>query len=98
MLTKEGPAMIYHNESKFQGWRAVAVFADGTGCLLYVGRSTAHVRAGYGAACAEVLDAEQHAHVLRVALQCWQGAADQGRWIAKGELPLPERQEVAALA
>jgi hypothetical protein len=98
MPTKEGPAMIYHNESKFQGWRALAVFEDGSTCLLYVGRSTAQIRAGYGAACAEFLDAEVHARVLRVALQCWQGAADQGRWVAKGELPLPKRQEVADVA
>src|SRR5260370_41317276 len=51
--TKEGLSMVYRTESKLQGWRAVAVFADGTECLVYLGRSTTQVRAGYAAAYAE---------------------------------------------
>jgi hypothetical protein len=88
--------MVYRTESKLQGWRAVAVFADGTECLVYVGRSTTQVRAGYAAAYAELLDDEEHRSVREVALECWQGAADAGRWIRKSTLAVPSREPLAA--
>ena len=88
----------HHTESKFQGWRALAVFEDGPDFLLYVGRSTTQVRAGYAAACAELLDDDEHARLRRVVLQCWQGAADQGHWVAKGDLPLPARRPLTSVA
>jgi hypothetical protein len=81
--------MFQQSEAKFQGWRAVAVFKDGGEGLLYVGRSTTHVRTGYAAAYVELLDAEERAYVSRISLQCWEGAADQGRWVAKTALPVP---------
>jgi hypothetical protein len=81
--------VLYQTESKLQGWRAVAVFEGGAEYLLFVGRSTTHVRAGYAAAFAEVLDADERARVRRVALECWQGAADQGRWVARAALAVP---------
>jgi len=90
--------MLYHTESKFQGWRALAVFDDGSECLLYVGRSTTQVRTGYVAAWAELLDDEERGRVRRIVLQCWQGAADQGRWIAKSNLPLPAHRELVNVA
>jgi hypothetical protein len=58
--------MVYQTESKLQSWRAVAVFADGTECLVYLGRSTTQVRAGYAAAYAELLDDEEHRSVREV--------------------------------
>jgi hypothetical protein len=88
--------MVYRTESKLQGWRAVAVFADGTECLVYLGRSTTYVRAGYAAAYAELLDDEEHCSVREVALECWQGAADAGRWIRKSTLAVPSREPLAA--
>ena len=88
--------MVYRTESKLQGWRAVAVFADGTECLVYLGRSTTQVRAGYAAAYAELLDDEEHRSVREVALECWQGAADAGRWIRKSTLAVPSREPLAA--
>ena len=81
--------MFHRSEAKFQGWRALAVFDDGREGLLYVGRSTTQVRAGYAAAYAEVLDAEERARVSRITLQRWQGAADQGGWVTKAALPVP---------
>ena len=81
--------MLHQSEAKFQGWRALAEFADGGECLLYVGRSTTHVRAGYAAAFTEMLDAGERARVSKIALQCWQGAADQGFWLTKSALPVP---------
>lgn len=87
--------MFHQTEAKFQTWRALAVFADGGEFLLYVGRSTTHVRAGYAAACAELLDEEEHAQLARVKLQCWEGAADRGHWILMGELPVPARKPAA---
>ncbi len=84
--------MLHQTESKFQTWRALAVFEDGAECLLFVGRSTTHVRAAYAVACAEVLDEEEHARVREVKLQSWRGAADQGRWVLMGTLPVPSRK------
>jgi hypothetical protein len=83
--------MFYQTEAKMQGWRALAVLEDGGERLIYVGRSTSHVREGYAAAFAEVLDEEERAQVRGVSLQCWQGAADQGRWVSKSALPVPSR-------
>lgn len=88
--------MVYQTESKFRGWRAVAVFVDGTECLVYLGRSTTQVRAGYVAAYGELLDAEEQARVREVALECWQGVADAGRWIRKATLLVPSRAPSAA--
>jgi hypothetical protein len=84
--------VVYRTESKLRGWRAVAVFADGRECLVYLGRSTTQVRANYAAAYAELLDDEEHRFVREVALECWQGAADAGRWIRKSILAIPSRE------
>ena len=82
--------MIYQNESKPQGWRAVAIFDDDRAdCLLYLGRSTTQVRAGYVEAFLEVLDEDEREHVQSIELQQWQGAADAGRWQNKTELKVP---------
>ena len=55
----EGPTMFYQTEAKPQGWRAVAVFDDRTDRLLYLGRSSTQVRAGFSQAFFEVLDDEE---------------------------------------
>ncbi len=81
--------LFTHTEPKAQNWRALAVFADGSTRLLYVGRSAPHVQAGYAGAFAEVLDADERAAVVRISLQRWDGAADQGRWIAQASLAKP---------
>jgi hypothetical protein len=87
--------MVYQHETKLQGWRALAIFEDGSQCLIYLGRSTAQVRAGYAAAFMEILDEEERAQVRSISLQCWQGAADEGRWIAKTTLAIPTRMPLA---
>ena len=52
--------MFYQTESKPQGWRAVAVFNDEREeCLLYLGRSSTQVRAGYVEAFLDILDEEE---------------------------------------
>jgi len=81
--------MLHRIEEKFQGWRALAVLADGGERLLCVGHSNTQVRAGYEAGLAERLDAAERARVRRVALECWEGLADRGRWVARSALPLP---------
>ena len=88
--------MFQHTESRAQGWRALAVLDDGAECLLFVGRSTTHVRAGYPAAFAEVLEKPERARVRRIDLQSWDGAADQGRWLTKSDLALPAARQAAA--
>ena len=56
--------MFYQTEAKPQGWRAVAVFDDDRAeCLLYLGRSSTQVRAGYAEAFAEVLEEDEREHV-----------------------------------
>lgn len=87
--------MFHHTESKFQGWRAVAVLESGCEYLLYLGRSSSQIRAGYEEAFFKNLSAQEQKSVTRVSLQCWQGAADQGTWTAKGSLAVPEPGSVS---
>jgi hypothetical protein len=93
--TKEGQTVFYHTEAKPQGWRALAIFEDGSECLIYVGRSTTQVRAGYREAYMELLDEDERAQVQKVSLQCWDGAPDRGRWVPKTTLAIPDRSRVA---
>src|SRR5439155_18033542 len=92
--TKEGQTMFYPTESKPQGWRAMAVFDDRSDRLLYLGRSSTQVRAGFADAFFEVLDEEERDHVRTVSLQRWNGAADAGRWIHQTNLPVPTLAKV----
>jgi hypothetical protein len=97
-MTKEGQTMFYPTEAKPQSWRAMAVFADRTERLLYLGRSTNQVRAGYAGAYEEVLDEDEKARVCSVSLQCWSGAPDQGSWIPKTTLALPSATKTTVSA
>ena len=91
--------MIIHTESKPQGWRAVAVFDDGrSDALLFLGRSSTQVRAGFVEAFLEVLDDEEREHVESIALQRWNGAPDAGRWIQQSTLKVPAQGKVARIA
>jgi hypothetical protein len=81
--------MFYQTEAKLQAWRALAVMADRTERLIYVGRSTTQVREGYCEAFAELFDDEERAQVQSIELQCWHGAADRGHWVQKNTLPIP---------
>jgi hypothetical protein len=87
--------MFHQTESKFQGWRALAIFEDGAEFLLYLGRSSTQIRAGYAAAFTDLLDDVERARVKRISMQCWAGAADQGRWIQKNILAIPAGQPTA---
>jgi hypothetical protein len=88
--------MMFQTEAKMQAWRALAIFADRSECLIYVGRSTSQVREGYAEAFMEILDDEERAQVQRIELQCWQGAADQGHWLQKNTLAIPTAKPAAA--
>jgi hypothetical protein len=88
-VTKEGQHVFYPSEEKPQTWRALAVFADRSERLLYLGRSTTQVRAGYAGAYEELLDEDEKARVCGISLQCWHGAPDRGHWIPKTILGLP---------
>jgi hypothetical protein len=81
--------MFVQVEAKAQGWRAVAVFDDQVEALLFVGRSSTQVRAGYADAYAELLDEEGKDRVTTIKLQQWQGAPDAGKWLDKAELRIP---------
>jgi hypothetical protein len=90
--------MLIQTESKAQGWRAVAVFDDRPDALIFVGRSSTHVRQEYAEAFLELLDDEERGHVTGVQLQQWSGAPDAGRWNLKSTLkvPAPVKVRVAA--
>jgi hypothetical protein len=90
--------MIYQTEAKPQGWRAVAVFDDRGDRLLYLGRSSTQVRAGFATAFVEVLDEEERDHVRSISLQRWHGAPDAGRWMHLSNLSVPLPAKVARTA
>ena len=82
--------MFQQIESKPQGWRAVAVFNDDRhDALLYLGRSSTQVRAGYVEAFTEVLDDEERAALKEIQMHHWQGAPDDGRWTPHSTLRVP---------
>ena len=87
--------MFYQTEAKPQGWRAVALFDDRGDRLLYLGRSSTQVRAGFLQAFLEVLDDEERDHVRSIALQRWHGAPDAGRWMHQTYLQVPATAKVA---
>ncbi len=87
--------MFYQTEAKPQGWRAVAVFDDRGDRLIYLGRSSTQVRAGFAQAYLEVLDDEERDHVRSVSLQRWHGAPDAGRWLHQTNLTVPSKIKVA---
>jgi hypothetical protein len=90
--------MFSLTEAKPQGWRAVAVFEDRPDQLIYLGRSSTQVRAGYATAFFEVLDEEERSRVQAIALQRWHGAADSGRWMHQTNLNIPASAKVAAIS
>jgi hypothetical protein len=90
--------MFYQTEAKPQGWRAVAVFDDRGDRLLYLGRSSTQVRAGFVAAFSEVLDEEEREHVRSISLQRWHGAPDAGRWMHQTNLTVPTPMKLARTA
>jgi hypothetical protein len=81
--------MIYHTESKLQGWRAIAVADSATEHLLFVGRSASHVRTSYVSAYFDVLDQEERAAIHEIFLERWNGAADEGHWERQTTLTVP---------
>ncbi len=90
--------MFYQTEAKPQGWRAVAVFDDRNDCLLYLGRSSTQVRAGFTEAFFELLDDEEREHVRSISLQRWHGAPDSGRWMHLTHLNIPLDVKLARTA
>jgi hypothetical protein len=90
--------MFYQTEAKPQGWRAVAVFEDRPDRLIYLGRSSTQVRAGFVGAYFEVLDEEERDNVRSVRLERWHGAPDAGRWMQQTSLTIPCSAKVAQSA
>jgi hypothetical protein len=90
--------MFYQTESKPQCWRAVAVFDDRPDQLIFLGRSSTQVRAGFGSAYFDLLDDEEREHVRAIALQRWHGAPDSGRWMHQTNLNIPTLSRIAASA
>lgn len=91
-------AYTMNSESKAQGWRAIAVFKNGTEGLLYVGRSTVQVRENYRAAWAEVFTLPERKSVQRIVLQRWNGTPDCGGWQNQADLPIPAEVPPVAAA
>ncbi|MFO0937954.1 MAG: hypothetical protein U0798_15740 [Gemmataceae bacterium] len=77
-------------ESKAQGWRAIAKFADGSEALLYVGMSGTQVRTGYGPSLQSIYEEGDCEKVTEIRLEQWYGAPDAGKWMEKAKLRIPE--------
>lgn len=90
--------MLVQTESKAQGWRALAIFDGSVEALLFVGRSSTQVRAGYPEAFAELLEDDEKDRVTAIHLQQWQGAPDAGKWHTKAELRIPASAKLARAA
>ena len=90
--------MFYQTEAKPQGWRAVAVFEDRPDRLIYLGRSSTQVRAGFASAYFELFDDEEREHVRAIRLERWHGAPDAGRWLQQSTLNVPATAKVAQSA
>jgi hypothetical protein len=88
----------YLTEAKPQGWRALAVSEDRTERLLFLGRSSTQVRAGYVSAFFEVLDDEEREQTTSIQLQRWTGAPDAGKWVQQTTLALPTAAKLAKVA
>lgn len=89
--------MFIQTESKAQGWRAIATLEGRGECLLFVGRSSTHVRGEYVESFNELLDDEEKELVTGIQLQQWQGTPDAGRWQTKNELRIPQSTKAAKL-
>ena len=90
--------MLYQTEAKPQGWRAVAVFDDRPDALLYLGRSSTQVRAGFASAFFDLLDDEEREAVRSIRLERWHGTPDAGRWLQQTLLSVPTGAKVAQSA
>jgi hypothetical protein len=90
--------MFYQTESKPQGWRAMATVPGEADRLIYLGRSSTQVRAGYVNAYFELLEEDERALVNGITLQKWHGAADAGRWLHQTNLTVPSKAKVAQSA
>jgi len=81
--------MLIQTESKAQGWRAVAVFEDGSEALLFVGRSSTQIRQEYVEAYLSAVTDEEWEEAASIRMEQWSGAPDAGRWVAKSTLKVP---------
>jgi len=93
--------MLIQVEEKAQGWRALAVYANGDEVLLFVGRSSTQVRAGFEDSFKEQLLDDEQESVVRIRLQQWQGAPDAGKWHDKSDLRNPlvkDKEKLARVA
>ena len=81
--------MLVTTESKAQNWRAVVIFDDRPDALIFVGRSSTHVRQEYIGAFLALLDEEEQGHASAIQMQQWSGSPDAGRWLFKSELKVP---------
>ncbi|MBA4190094.1 MAG: hypothetical protein C0467_19080 [Planctomycetaceae bacterium] len=90
--------MLIQTESRAQGWRAVVVFDDRPDALIFVGRSSTHIRQEYVEAYNELLDDEEREHATAIQLQQWSGAPDAGRWVLKNTLKVPTTAKLRLVA
>ena len=90
--------MLIQTESKAHGWRAVAVFEDGSEALLYIGRSSTQIRQGYVEAYLSAIQEEGWEEATAIRMEQWSGAPDAGRWMVKAALkqPTPAKVRLAA--
>ncbi|MBN9519297.1 hypothetical protein J0H58_12365 [bacterium] len=81
--------MLIQTESKAQGWRAIAVFEDGSEGIVFIGRSSTHVRQEYVEAYLGAVKDEEWDEATTIRMEQWSGAPDAGRWVHKSNLKVP---------
>lgn len=74
----------------FQSWRAVAVCGFHMEVVVFVGKSSTHVRQEYCERFAE-LQAESDVLFPEIHLQEWQGEPYAGKWVVRAQLKLPSQ-------
>ena len=81
--------MFIRTEDKPNGWRAVAIFEDGTEALIVVGRTSNQVRCDYGPAIATLFSVDELKSIRSISLQSWFGSPDAGKWVDRAKLDAP---------
>ena len=77
-------------EDCFQNWRAIAI--GNKEHLLCLGTCHSKVRTSYAESFIELLTQDEQQSIRKIVIQRWDGVADCGRWVHKGELPIPTPQ------
>ena len=78
-------------ESKFQRFRALAIYKNGTECLLCLGHTVKVVQDSYDTPFFEQLTETEQANISEIHLQKWTGISCKGNWTKQMDLEIPSQ-------